>query len=68
MKARVWTRRDTQGFLRRLRKQGFRVIKKDGGYEARDGAGIEGKKVFIAMPWNAKNYLIRHDFEEETAS
>jgi hypothetical protein len=56
MAARVWTKPDTQGFIKRLRDAGYVVNKISGGYECTH----EGKQVFRALEGPGK-YLIRYD-------
>ena len=64
MKARIWSRSETQTFFHRLRKEGYTIEKLDHGYIA---INPENKVMLKAMPWNAQNYLIRHNFEEENS-
>lgn len=55
MAARIWTKKETQNFIKRLRKAGYEVVKKQEGlYECTH----EGEHVFTAAILNNR-YVVR---------
>lgn len=64
MTTRIWTKKETQSTIKKLREAGYIVSKTSLGYQIIDDSGDvwvhqDGKKLFIAMP-NNRNYLVTY--------
>lgn len=62
MTSRIWTKPQTQGFMKRLRAAGYVITKSHTG---KYSAIVDGKEVFAALP-GVGTYLVR--FDERIAS
>ena len=63
MKAKLWTKKETQAVLRSLRKAGYDVVKDDAGGDAIYTATIPGetKPYFRALSGLGRGYLVRYE-------
>lgn len=57
MTTKIWTKPQTQGFIKRLRAAGYNVTKTSTG---KYSSIVDGKEVFAALP-GVGTYLVRFD-------